>query len=263
MLRCKRGEKALSKENNKLVKSNVHIGHRNRVREKLLSNASFDSMLDHELLEFILFQSIPQGDTNPIAHNLINKFGSLNNVLEASAYELMQVEGIGKVTALHLASYLAVTKRYLLRSVEPKQSFEKVSELAEFLQALCVGNKYETAYVLFLDKSKKLIKYEKVSEGGIASTTIYTDKIVASAVLHKAYYVVLGHNHPSGEVKPSPADVVNTRQLVEALINVRKYLLDSIVVSNNSWFSMLNEGILVKNRVINPFGEGAEIRITD
>lgn len=263
MLKCKRGEKALGKENNKLVKSNVHTGHRNRVREKLLSNSSFDSMLDHELLEFILFQSIPQGDTNPIAHNLINKFGSLNNVLEASAFELMQVEGIGKVTALHLASYLAVTKRYLLRNLEPKQSFEEIEELAEFIQALCMGNKYETAYVLFLDKSKKLIRYEKVSEGGIASTTIYTDKIVASAVLHKAYYIVLGHNHPSGNVRPSTADVVNTKQLLEALINVRKFLLDSIIVSNVEWYSMAKTGVLVKNHIVDPFANNTDLRITD
>ncbi len=251
----------MSIDNNKLTKTNIHTGHRTRMRDKLLSNTTFDSLLDHQLLEFILFQSIPQGDTNPIAHNLINKFGSLNNVLEASAYELMQVEGIGKVTALHLASYLAVTKRYLLNNLTPKHSFESTIELAEFFQALCLGSKYETAFALYLDKSKKLIKYEKLSEGGVDSTGIYVEKIVASAVLYKAYYVALGHNHPSGETTPSPFDIENTRLLLEALLNVRKLLLDSIIVSDHSWFSYAGTGVLSNNRIINPFDKNSNLRL--
>ena len=251
----------MSTKNNKLTKSNVHVGHRTRVRDKLLSNTSFDSLLDHQLLEFILFQSIPQVDTNPIAHSLINKFGSLNKVLEASPHELMQIEGIGKVTALHLSSYLAVTKRYLLNNLTPKHSFESINELAEFFQALCLGRKYETAYALYLDKSKKLIKYEMLSEGGVDSTGIYVEKIVASAVLYKAYYVVLGHNHPSGETNPSPFDVENTRLLLEALLNIRKFLLDSIIVSDHSWLSFAGSGILTNNHIVSPFEKNSQLRI--
>lgn len=253
----------MSNENNKLTKTNIHQGHRTRVREKLLSNTTFDSLLDHELLEFLLFQSIPQGDTNALAHKLIDTFGNLNNVLEASAYELMQVDGIGKVTALHLASFLAVTKRYLLGTLKPKPVFESTRQIIEYFQALCMGNKYECAYALYLDKSKRLIKYEKLSEGGIDSTGIYIDKIVQSAILFKAYYVVLGHNHTSGNILPSPQDIENTQRLLNALIDMRKFLLDSVIVDHMSSFSMLDNGIISGNRLISPFEKGTDLRISD
>ena len=250
-------------ENNKLAKTNIHQGHRSRVREKLLSNTTFDSMLDHELLEFLLFQSVPQGDTNSLSHKLIDKFGSFNNVLEASAYELMQVDGIGKVTALHLASFLAVTKRYLLGTLKPKPVFESTSQIIEYFQALCMGNKYECAYALYLDKSKRLIKYEKLSEGGIDSTGIYIDKIVQSAILFKAYYVVLGHNHTSGNTFPSPWDIESTERLLNALIGMKKFLLDSVIVDHLSAYSMLDNGVISNNNLINPFKNGANVRIDE
>jgi len=242
-------------------KVSIHQGHRARVREKLMSETSFDSLMDHELLEFLLYQSIPQGDTNALAHNIIKHMGSLNNVLEASPLELMQIKGVGEVTALHLASFLAVTKRYLLGTLEKKPTFESTRQIIEYFQALCMGNKYECAYVLYLDKSKRLIKAEKLSEGSIDSTGIYVDKIIQGSLLHKAYYVVLGHNHTSGNTFPSPQDILNTELLMNALINIRKFLLDSVIVDHLNAFSMLDNGIISNNRLINPYESGSNLRI--
>lgn len=251
----------MSDMNKLTAKESVHTGHRARVRQKLLSSASFESLLDHEILEFILFQSIPRGDTNPIAHRLIDKFGSFNRVVEASPKELMQVEGVGEATALHLASYLAVIKRYMQYNTEKKLVFDDTRRIKEYIQSVCMGNKFECAYALYLDKSYRLIKTEKISEGNIDSTGIYIDRIIEDALFYKAFYVVLGHNHTSGNVFPSEQDVINTELLMDGLMKVKKFLLDSVIVDHLGAFSMLENGIITNNRILSPYVSGTDLRI--
>lgn len=236
-------------------KSGIHSGHRSRVREKIMQGSTFGNMLDHEFLEFLLFQSIPRGDTNPLAHKLLDKFGSLNKVLEATPLELMQVEGVGEATALHIASYLEATKRYLRGAAEQNRIFNDTAYIKEYFQALCMGNKYEYAYAAFLNKSKALIKTEKISEGSIDTTGFYVDKVVELALFHKASYVVIAHNHTSGNINPSPGDVLNADMLMSALLGVRKLLLDFVIVDHLNAFSFLDHGIIKDNRILSPFGE--------
>lgn len=239
----------------------IHSGHRARVREKIVQSGSFSNMLDHEFLEFLLFQSIPRGDTNPLAHRILDKFGSLNKVFEASYLELMQVEGVGEATALHIASYLEATKRYLSGASNKNKIFNDTTHIKEYFQALCMGNKYEYAYAAFLNKSKALIKTEKLSEGSIDTTGFYIDKVVELALFHKASYVVIAHNHTSGNVNPSPSDVLNADLLLSALLGVRKFLLDFVIVDHLEAYSFLDHGIIKNNRVFSPFGDTAVNRI--
>ena len=241
--------------------SAIHSGHRARVREKVKQSGSFSNMLDHEFLEFLLFQSIPRGDTNPLAHKILDKFGSLNKVFEASYLELMQVEGVGEATALHIASYLEATKRYLSGATNKNQLFNDTAYIKEYFQALCMGNKYECAYAAFLNKSKVLIKTEKLSEGSVDTTGFYIDKVVELALFHKATYVVIAHNHTSGNVNPSPNDVLNADLLMSALLGVRKFLLDFVIVDHLDAYSFLDYGIIKDNHIFNPFGEKSTLRI--
>lgn len=210
-------------------------------------------MLDHEFLEFLLFQSIPRGDTNPLAHKLIDKFGSLNKVFEASYLELMQVEGVGEATALHISSYLEATKRYLKGALNKNELFNDTTYIKEYFQSLCMGNKYECAYATFLNKSKVLIKTEKLSEGSVDTTGFYIDKVVELALFHKASYVVIAHNHTSGNVNPSPNDVLNAELLINALLGVRKFLLDFVIVDHLDAYSFLDHGIINGNHIFSPF----------
>lgn len=241
----------------------IHSGHRARVREKIKLGGSFGNMLDHEFLEFILFQSIPRGDTNPLAHRILDKFGSLNKVLEASYLELMQVEGVGESTALHIASYMEAVKRYLKGTTEHNKYFDDTEYIKEYFQALCMGNKYEHAYAAFLNKSKALIKTEKLSEGSIDTTGFYIDKIVELALFHKASYVVIAHNHTSGNVNPSPNDVLNAELLMSALLDVRKSLLDFVIVDHLNAYSFLDHGIIKDNRVFSIFSKDTNVRLNN
>lgn len=236
-------------------KTSVHSGHRARVREKIVQSGSFSNMLDHEFLEFLLFQSIPRGDTNPLAHKLLDTFGSLNKVLEASYLELMQVEGVGEATALHIASYLEATKRYLKGAAEKNKKFDDTMYICEYFQALCMGNKNEHAYAAFLNKSKGLIKTEKLSEGTIDSTGFYVEKVAELALFHKAAYVIVAHNHTSGNVKPSPSDVLNAELLMSALLDIRKSLLDFVIVDHLDAYSFVDNGIIKDRHVISIFAD--------
>ncbi len=234
-------------------KSGIHSGHRARVREKIMQNGSFSNMLDHEFLEFLLFQSIPRGDTNPLAHKILDTFGSLNKVFEASYLELMQVEGVGEATALHIASYLEAVKRYLKGTAVKNKYLDDTMYIKEYFQALCMGNKYECAYAAFLNKAKALIKTEKLSEGSVDMTGIYIDRVAELALFHKASYVIVAHNHTSGNVRPSPNDVLNADLLMSALLDIRKTLLDFVIVDHLDAFSFVDNGIIAENRVINIF----------
>ena len=236
-------------------KPGIHSGHRARVREKIMSNGSFSNMLDHEFLEFLLFQSIPRGDTNPLAHKILDTFGSLNKVFEASYLDLMQVEGVGEATALHIASYLEATKRYLKGAYAKNMRFDDTMHVNEYFQALCMGNRYECAYAAFLNNSKALIKTEKLSEGSVNMTGIYIDKVAELALFHKASYVIVAHNHTSGNVNPSPNDLINAELLMSALLNIRKTLLDFVIVDHLEAYSFAEKGIIKDNLVINIFAD--------
>lgn len=239
----------------------IHSGHRSRVREKIKLSGSFDNMLDHEFLEFVLFQSIPRGDTNPLAHRILDKFGNLNKVFEASYLELMQVEGVGEATALHITTYLEAVKRYLKGTTAQNKYFNDTECIKEHFQAICMGNKYEYAYAAFLNKSKALIKTEKLSEGSIDMTGLYVDKVVELALFHKASYVIVAHNHTSGNVNPSPQDVMNADLLMNALLDVRKILLDFVIVDHLNSYSFLDHGIIKGNRVLSPFSGNTSLRL--
>lgn len=239
----------------------IHSGHRARVREKIILGGSFDNMLDHEFLEFILFQSIPRGDTNPLAHRILDKFGNLNRVFEASYLELMQVEGVGEATALHITTYLEGVKRYLKGTTAQNKYFNDTTCIKEHFQALCMGNRYECAYAAFLNKSRALIKTEKLSEGSVDTTGLYIDKVVELALFHKAKYVIIAHNHTSGNVNPSPQDVLNADLTLSALLDVRKSLLDFVIVDHLNSFSFLDNGIIRDNRIFSPFSGKTNIML--
>lgn len=230
----------------------LHDKHRERVRAKLLSNG-FDGLEPHQLLEFMLFSAIPRGDTNELAHKLINKFGSFNNVLEASAKELMLVDGIGPASALHISSFLPVIKKYLLGTLGKRITLKTPADVKSYFEAVSMGNKYETAYALFTDKSKNLITCVKLSEGSLDSTCFYTDKLVSEAIVNKAYYVAVAHNHPSGYTQPSPSDFDMAEKSAEALRCISKHLLDFVIVDHLNSFSFSEAGFLTGSKTRNPY----------
>ena len=220
--------------------NNTHDGHRIRMREKLESGNLAD-LPEHEQLEILLFSVIPRGNTNEIAHELLKKFGSIYGVLSADISSLLEVDGIGARVAdfLHnLPAVLGVVMRSKI-SYETDNKFllNDINTLKDYLFSLFSDTVSERAYILFLNKRFRLIKFEKISDGSLEQVYIDISKAVRRAILNNAAYVVLTHNHPSGSVMPSDADISSTRELDEALNTVGIGLLDHIIIGGDSYYS--------------------------
>lgn len=231
---------------------NLHAGHRDRVRERI-REGGIDCLSDVEFLEYILFCSIPQGNTNPLAHRLINKFGSLERVFEASLDELMTVEGVGKKSADLISTYLPAFKRYTKKVSQPKSVYDTPEKLISFFRNECMGNQVEHSYALYLNQSKKLIKKVHFTKGTFNKTNIFIDQVVKEAITTNARYVVVAHNHTSGNVYPSEADCLTAGSLDDALHTVKKNLFDFIVIDHFDAFSFYEKGLITENGIINPY----------
>lgn len=233
------------------MKENVHKGHRERLRNRFLSEG-LDGFEDHQVLELLLFHAIPRADTNPLAHLLLRRFGSLSAVLEADPRDLAMVEGIGKQAALFLSMIPPVTRRYFHDRVFRDRPQLTTSEgVADYLVPLMAGRPEEVFYVLCLDTQCRVIYPALVSEGTVKDAHVHPRHVVEEAVRHRAASVILAHNHPSGTARPSNHDHLITRHLVQALGAIEIKVLDHIIIAGEQSFSFAREGILPQYEPLN------------
>ena len=214
----------------------IHSGHRERMRLRF-RNSGFDSFSEHEILELLLMYAIPQKDVNPLAHSLIDEFGSLSNVFKADYEHLLSVKGIGENAATMFVVFSQLRHYLDLQEASADLEFKSITNLRLFLTAYYKTHTNESSAVLLLTPSLKLIKFVRVGEGNMTSTPVNIRKIAEEALKHKACYVILVHNHPSGNCKPSKTDDELMPRLLQALSAVEVCFLDHIIVSNSSFFS--------------------------
>ena len=219
----------------------IHGGHRDRLKKRFLQQG-LDSFTDIQALELLLFYSVPRQDTNPIAHRLLSRFGSLSQVLEAPAEELMQVEGIGEHSALLLRLINEMGRYYLVDRAQREQVLPTIEDCARYLLPCFYGRTVETVFLLCLDAKCKVLSCREVGEGSINSAGISVRRIVETAIREGASTVVLAHNHPSGIALPSAEDIQTTRRIAAALQSVEVQLADHIVVADGDYVSMVQSG---------------------
>ncbi len=189
-------------------KNNIHKGHRERMFEKF-DKYGPDSFHDHELLEMLLFHAIPQVNTNPIAHELLNRFGRLHDVFDAPAEQLCEIKGINKKSARYIKELCALIARYeKSRSQADHDSTRLINRrlVAEYFIPEFTGRIEETLLVAFLDSKSRVIKCEELGRGSNTQVVIDPCTIVRRAVIYNAAGVILAHNHPNGQPVPSPED---------------------------------------------------------
>ena len=182
----------------------LHDGHRARKKELFRRNG-LDGFADHEVLELLLYYAIPRKDTNEIAHRLLAKFGSLQNVFHAPAEELAKVDGVGESAALYLTLLPEVHKR-AMRSVGKERVLNSVDKCGRFFLELLAQERQEILYQACLDGKGKLLSCKKLSQGSADCTALSVRQVVENALLSGASAVVLAHNHPSGVALPSESD---------------------------------------------------------
>ncbi len=217
----------------------VHQGHRARVKARF-SKEGLDGFNEHQVLELLLFYAIPQRDTNEIAHNLLNRFGSLPQVIDAPVKELKKVEGMGENAAVFISLMKQLERYYHVNRAQKADILNSLDQCGEYLVPFFNGLTNETVYLLCLDAKRKVISCRAIDEGGVNSTGVSIRKIVDIALTENATSVILAHNHTSGVAVPSTEDVQATYQIAKALQFVDVTLMDHIVVADGDFVSMVH-----------------------
>jgi len=221
----------------------IHDGHRDRVRKRFLEN-ELNGFADHEVLELLLYYAIPQGDVNPLAHALLDRFGSLSGVLSAPVELLTQVKGVGERTAVLLRLVPMIVQKARLAEIKQELILDTRSKVGDYLLELFSRERNEVVYQLCLDRKGKLLACKRVNEGSASAVNLDLRKIVENALVTSASSVILAHNHPSGIALPSRDDQFATDQAVTVLRAIGVELLDHIIVADHDYVSLSQSGLL-------------------
>ena len=221
----------------------IHDGHREKMRSRFLA-AGLEPFADHEALELLLYYAIPRADTNPIAHRLLERFGSLSGVLEAAPDELLKIDGMGDTAAQLICLIPQLERRHFIDRSGKANILNSTSKCGQYLVPFFHGEQEEVVYLLCLDAKCKALCCVPVHRGSITVASISVRKIVQAALNQNAASVVLAHNHPSGYALPSQEDLDTTRTLQTALQSVGIVLADHIIVADDDYVSLADDGYL-------------------
>jgi len=224
-----------------LTKESIHAGHRERLKNRFLENG-LDDFTDIQVLELLLFYAIARQDTNLLAHALLDHFGSLSQVLEATPEELKKVKGIGDHAAILLHLIPQLGRYYQIDSAQQVEILTSLDACGTYLVPYFFGRNKETVFLLCLDAKCKVLCCKEIGEGSVNTASISVRKVVETALAANATTVILAHNHPSGIALPSDEDVQTTRRVAAALSAVEIHLADHIVVAEGDYVSMVQSG---------------------
>ena len=222
---------------------NIHAGHRQRMREEY-EQKGLDHLPLHRVLEMLLHFAIPQRDTNELAHTLIETFGSFSQVFATNIESLASVKGMTRNAAVLLHMLPAVNRRILEDQMDRTWVLDNNRAISEYLSKRFSGRSNETAMLLCLDNSCKLLSCQVLSEGNAASTQISIRKICEVAFQYGCHNVVLAHNHPNGPARPSNQDIRMTERIIDVLRSLDIRLLDHFILNETSCESMVRMGYL-------------------
>ncbi len=214
-----------------------------RPREKLLQRGPA-ALSDAELLAIFIRSGVPGKTAVDVARDLIERYGSLRELLATGPDELCETPGLGEAKYVQLQASLEMGRRFLAEKLKREVTLGSTRETREFLQAQLRDRKNEVFCVLFLDNRHRVLIFEELFQGTLNGTAVYPREIVKRALKHNAAAVILVHNHPSGVAEPSRADELLTNRLKEALTLVDIRLLDHLVVGDGETVSFSERGLI-------------------
>lgn len=222
-----------------------HNGHRQRLRERF-RRTQFQGFHDYEVVELLLTLAIPRTDVKQPAKELIRRFGTLRGILDASPEDLQAVPGLGEVAPVALKIMREVASLYLQQSAEARESLIDPEALSAFWRMRIGGLGHEVFQVAYLDSAGRVLRdgVETLEEGTIDRATIYPRRLVEAALRREAAALVLAHNHPNGDLRPSDQDKLLTRALILATETVQIRIFDHLIVSADGVFSFRKAGLL-------------------
>lgn len=218
-------------------KANIHAGHRQRMKSRMLRNG-LDSFSDHEVFEMLLYYALPYRDTNALGHLLVERFGSLVGVLDASYADLVRIPEITPHTATLITFCGQLARRYMREQYVVGRLLYTTEDYGNCVLPWFIGEKVESVVLVSLDNRCQLLNTTRIFSGSVNSTQFSFRGLVQQALRDNATQVVLAHNHPSGHAFFSRADIETTVQCQKLLSTLNIRLLDHLVVSQDDYVSM-------------------------
>ena len=218
-------------------------GHRARLRERLLTGGN-DALADYELLEFLLFAGVRQGDTKPIAKALIARFGSFAAVLDADPARLREVKGVGEAGAAALKSVSLAARRMARGKVANQPVLASWQALLDYLAIDMANLTHERVRVLYLNARNQLILDHTAADGTIDEAAIHPREVIRKGLDIGATALILVHNHPSGSPEPSRADIAITNRIAEAGRHLGIVVHDHVIIGGDSHVSLRAKGLI-------------------
>ncbi|HHY51806.1 MAG TPA: RadC family protein [Clostridiales bacterium] len=225
----------------------IHAGHRARVKEEFRQKG-LEHFPHHKVLELLLFYAIRRGDTNPTAHRLMERFGSLSGVFDAPMELLMEVEGVGLESATLIKLIPAIMRAYLDDKVDAKNMLKTCADAKEFVRYKFLGEEEERVLLVCMASNGKVIQSSWISQGTRRSVEFSPAAVVRAALRCGAVKALLAHNHPDGICNPSSRDLRTTSILFEELARVGVGLMDHIIIAPDGVYSMVEHGMFPAHR---------------
>ena len=235
-----------------------HAGHRLRMRQRF-RESGLDGFAPHEVLELALFYAIPQRNVNPLAHSLLERFGSLHGVLDAPVEELQKVDGMGEYAATLLSLFAQVARRLEQSRSGQRETISTRKAAEDHCVRLLSGLKQEQFYAVCLNGQMQLLGDALIARGSLSEAVAYPRLVAEAALRYNAHSVVLCHNHPGGSLVPSHQDMELTRTLAQLLESIEVRLADHIIVADGKALSMVRHGLIQQNSV----QDGLVTRVAD
>ncbi len=217
--------------------------HRKRLRLKFLTSG-IEAFHDYEVLELFLTYAIPRVDVKPQAKELIRAFGSIKAAVDADIGDLIKIKGIGKDSAVLIKLVKEIAALYLKAKAKEKKQVTCTTELLDFCRTVMGGKQDEEFCVIYLDAQNHIIEFETIQKGVVNQAVVYPRQVLESALKKKASAIILAHNHPSGHVRPSDADIRLTQTIRETAKILDILVHDHIIIGENRFFSFREEGLM-------------------
>lgn len=220
----------------------IHTNHRQRVKDRF-RNEGLEHFDDLHILELLLFYCVPRLDTNVMAHKLLDRFGSLSNVLEATPEQLHQVEGIGEGVSTFIRFLNELERVLEIRRSQNVRIINSNEDIRDCLKGFMCRHRNEVVYLLCMDAKGKVLCVDKVGEGSVNSANVPVRRIVEMSIACNATSAILAHNHPGGLAFPSPEDVNATNYVSKALRTVDIELVDHVIFADGDYVSLRQSGL--------------------
>lgn len=227
------------------MSESIHRDHRSRMKARFAAQG-LDGLNDHEALELLLYFAVPRVDTNPIAHRLLDTFGSFHGVLDASPDALKRVQGVGENSALLIALAREVMRRYAMDKAEKDfqgAALTTTEKIGKYLAPYFLGVNEERMVALATDIKGKVLGVEEMSRGTTRATDVNIRRLVEFAIRYQAASIIIAHNHPGGLALPSHDDMQATRRIRETLGSLSIGLRDHIIIAGDDFVSMHDSGM--------------------